>query len=746
MVNRTKSHALAYLFLIAIGVPALLSADIYADTNQLIAIPNHITINSDDYPGGGPAGLSFVVLDSLGDPVSFWVWNATEWLQPDTMLNSPLITPDSVNYLAFFDMLEQGTYEDTIRIQADGDVGMARVIVTLIQGGHPSQAYVNTMPRFFDLDLLPGESVEDISLFVYENRGYELPYHAELINNSSWLQFQGGSASGTTPDTIFFRIDTEGLDTGLYVDSILIYNPLDNGSPYFELKVPVTIFVGYIIPDIITAPRYYRFMARQGDIIEDSLIVMESHNMAVPFMGRIVPEESFIELNPAFAVIQETPGIIYFTINTGEIEPGFYSDSIEIYDPFDSVWTGSVYVPVALDLVADQAYIGTHPSYFGIELYQNESRNCLLLVYDRLHEAYPFTTSFMFASPWLVFVGGPQVYTTPDSVEFTVTASLSPGIYVDTLIITSADEPQSFEPVKRPVVMTINESPGDIVIRVFPEEIDKTVIIGHEDLAGFVVYEAFNRQIEFQLSNNEAWLTVIDSGNAEYLTPHFVRYGLNAANLDVGQYNDTVHIDDVFEQARWGTVKVPVRLNVVEAIPPELIANPSSLDFYLTPADSSFYFAVNIEEVHGDTLEFWPTGLEESDWISILYTDTAFVAPGWLLLFISPANLECQDYQDTIEIYLHNPVEENPIPDLIITVTMHITNGGFPCGDFNYDGQLNLLDILAMIEQLYINSAGQNLIQGQAIDFSQGSPNLLHILYLIDHLYGDPPGPPPACG
>jgi|GEM_PF-3296130 hypothetical protein len=746
MVNRTKSHALAYLFFIAIGISTLLSASIYAYTNQLTAIPDAITVNSDDYPDGGPAALSFWVNDSLGDPVSFWVWNATDWLQPDTILNSPLITPDSVNYLVFFDMVEPGTHEDTIRIQADGDVGMARVIVTMIQGGYPSQAYVSTIPRFFNLDLSPGESVENISLFVYENRGYELPYRAELINNSSWLQFQGDSESGTMPDTILFKIDTEGLDTGLYIDSILIYNPLDDGSPYFEVKVPVTISVGYNLPDVYTAPSYFRFVARQSDIIADSLVVMESHGMIEPFMYRTVHEASIIEFDPAYAVIPETPGVVYFTINTADIEPGFYTDSIEIYSPYDSVWEAPVFVPIALDLAPDQAFISVHPAYFGISLYENESRSCALLVYDRLHDAYLFTASFMFASPWLALVGGPQVYTTPDSVEFTVIASLSPGIYVDTLIITSADEPPSFEPVKLPVVMTINESPGNIDIRVFPEEIDKTVIIGHEDLAGFVVYDAYNRQVEFQLSNIEAWLTVIDSGNAEYLTPHFVRYGLNAANLNVGQYNDTVYIDDVFEQARWETVKVPVRLNVVETIPPKLFASPSSIDFYRTPADSSFYIAVSIEEVHGDTLEFWPTGLEGSDWISIVYSDTAFIAPGWLLLFISPANLECRDYQDTIDIYIHNPIEENPIPDLIIPVTMHITNDGFLCGDFNYDGRLNLLDILAMIEQLYVNSAGQDPVQGQAIDFSQGSLNLLHILNMIDHLYGDPPGPPPACG
>lgn len=747
MVNRAISRAFALLFFIAIGISTILSANLYAYTNQLTAIPDFITVNSDDYPDGGPAELSFLVVDSLGEPVSFVVWNWSIWLELDTIPNSPLITPDSVNFLVYFDRVEPGTHTDTIRVYPDGDVGRAQVIVTMIKGGYPSQAYVSTIPQFFNLDLSPGELAENLILRVYENRGYELPYQAELIGNSTWLEFQGSTQSGVMPDSIIFNIDTEGLDTGVYIDSIRIYNPLNDGSPYFEVKVPVTISVGYMLPDVFAAPSYFRFVARQGDIIGDSLVVMERSGMNVPFSYGTVHEPSMIEFDSTNGDILETPGVVAFTINTTDMDSGFYTDSIVIFSPFDSVWEAPVYVPVALELALDQAYISVHPAYFGINLYENDSRSCSLLVYDRLHDAYPFTASFMFESPWLAFDGGSQEYITPDSVIFTVTAALAPGTYIDTLIITSADEPPSFEPVKLPIVLMVSESPGPIGIRVYPDDrIDTTIITGHEFVCGLLVYEAYDRHAAFAVANNESWLTFLESDTAECITPQLVFIKLNAFALDVGLYADTIYIEDASGEDLWETVKVPVSLNVVEGIPAELAANPSSLEVWLTPNDTSIYESVWVEEIHGDSVPFWPLGLDGAGWVSYFCVDSPYITPGQVVFYINPANLECMDYVDTAEIYLEYPVGENPVPDLTIPIVMHIQNNGFLCGDFNYDGLLNLLDILVMIELIYDNPAGANPVEGQAIDYNQGTLNLLHILYMIDHLYGDPPGPPPTCG
>jgi len=72
---------------------------------------------------------------------------------------------------------------------------------------------------------------------------------------------------------------------------------------------------------------------------------------------------------------------------------------------------------------------------------------------------------------------------------------------------------------------------------------------------------------------------------------------------------------------------------------------------------------------------------------------------------------------------------------------------GYMCGDANADKSHNLLDILYLIDYVYGDPPGPAPVPEAAGDVnSDGAINLLDILYLINYLYGSPPGPPPLCG
>jgi len=76
------------------------------------------------------------------------------------------------------------------------------------------------------------------------------------------------------------------------------------------------------------------------------------------------------------------------------------------------------------------------------------------------------------------------------------------------------------------------------------------------------------------------------------------------------------------------------------------------------------------------------------------------------------------------------------------TVVLHY----YRCGDADGDGQINLLDILYLIDHLYGDPAGPASIPPEAGDANGDTAiNLLDILYLIDHVYGSPQGPEPVC-
>ncbi len=70
----------------------------------------------------------------------------------------------------------------------------------------------------------------------------------------------------------------------------------------------------------------------------------------------------------------------------------------------------------------------------------------------------------------------------------------------------------------------------------------------------------------------------------------------------------------------------------------------------------------------------------------------------------------------------------------------------FVCGDVNADTFINLVDILYLIDNLYGQPPGPVPNPPESGDVNGDSfLNLIDILYLIDFLYGKPPGPNPLC-
>ena len=68
------------------------------------------------------------------------------------------------------------------------------------------------------------------------------------------------------------------------------------------------------------------------------------------------------------------------------------------------------------------------------------------------------------------------------------------------------------------------------------------------------------------------------------------------------------------------------------------------------------------------------------------------------------------------------------------------------CGDVNVDGEINLLDILFLIDYVYNNPPGPAPDPIESGDVNaDGNINLLDILYLIEFEYGEPTGPEPVC-
>ncbi|UCD16679.1 MAG: PQQ-binding-like beta-propeller repeat protein [Candidatus Zixiibacteriota bacterium] len=88
----------------------------------------------------------------------------------------------------------------------------------------------------------------------------------------------------------------------------------------------------------------------------------------------------------------------------------------------------------------------------------------------------------------------------------------------------------------------------------------------------------------------------------------------------------------------------------------------------------------------------------------------------------------------------YNPGQEDSDGDDIGDVCDYV------CGDATGDDDVNLLDILYLIDHLYGDPPGDPPDPVEAGDpNADGDINLLDVLYLIDYLYGSPAGPDPLC-
>ncbi|UCD16541.1 MAG: C10 family peptidase [Candidatus Zixiibacteriota bacterium] len=104
--------------------------------------------------------------------------------------------------------------------------------------------------------------------------------------------------------------------------------------------------------------------------------------------------------------------------------------------------------------------------------------------------------------------------------------------------------------------------------------------------------------------------------------------------------------------------------------------------------------------------------------------------------------IELDGYQQHMPLFSGPVMDFAPVPvsgDVFIPVD-------YICGDANGDTDINLLDVLFLIAHLYDDPPGPAPDPPEAGDVNgDGAINLLDVLYLIDYLYGTPQGPEPVC-
>jgi len=161
-----------------------------------------------------------------------------------------------------------------------------------------------------------------------------------------------------------------------------------------------------------------------------------------------------------------------------------------------------------------------------------------------------------------------------------------------------------------------------------------------------------------------------------------------------------------------------------------MVVNDTLNQPHIIPPDDTLLI-----QFHHD-LAFYPD-IDDPD--DSMFTITYTEIPHW-----------CTVQNDTVMGHAPDTAYIEPITVIVEDAchadTLTLQTQIFLCGDFSSDDAINLLDILFVINYLYGNPPGPAPEPIEAGDVNDdGAVNLLDILYLIDYLYGHPPGPDPVC-
>ncbi|MCK4656792.1 MAG: hypothetical protein KAT85_07150, partial [candidate division Zixibacteria bacterium] len=443
---------------------------------------------------------SLYVYETGGASINFWTHNNSYWLYVDTMSASPLYTPTSIFLVVNAGGLSPGVYTDSVFISAY-EASPIAVPVTLTVEGSGGDYIVETIPDHFNFTVSPGHTLSDIGMIVFEETGLSVPFWVQIAGGSSWLQVHPPDSldpGWETPDSVYFDIVTGDLPPGVYTDTLIVFNPLDNDTLWYDpVLVPVTVMIVGGDYALLPIPESFNFTLSPGDsLIGQLLYIYEASGESIGFWTHNRSDWLYVDTMSASPMV--TPDSVFLSVYANTFSPGIYFDTVFVM----AYEAATLAVPVTLVVEGEPPdyIVGTAPTWFNLSVEQGGS------AFDSLHvfEIHGYSVTFIFYSnePWLVL--DPHwawipPYFTPMTLMFLVNAAeLAPGSYIDTIFIDPepAFDTLMFPPVAVPVHITVH--PDWPSVRAVPDHFVLTVPEGGSiSNIGMWVYEEHGDSVVF---------------------------------------------------------------------------------------------------------------------------------------------------------------------------------------------------------------------------------------------------------
>ncbi len=543
--------------------------------------------------------------------------------------------------------------------------------------------------------------------------------------NSSWLSVS--PSYGTAPSNISVFANSTGLSSGTYYDTITVSDPSATNNP---VLVPITLILQEPPPIIDLSDDFFNFFAIADSADPDDQFLTVSNTGGGILNWAASNSQSWLTIMPVSGTSGTT---ITLSIDITGLSFGVYWDSIVVSDP--AATNDPQISEVRLEISSSLPLLGVEPAF-------------LYVVVD-VDDPFPDDRQFLVYNQgagsmnyYLTESSDRIIGLTPDSgsvpqtvtVQFDSIAGFSGMDFFDTVWVYSDEASNS--PLTVVIQYHLLNDPARIVANrdtLFEDMYECGQGITPPLLKKLTVYNAGGEAFDFDIEYFADWLTLDPtSGSA----PQTIDLEYDYRALSPGTYYDSLIITAV------NAINSPKVVHIVLTILPTVMTP----ELYIDYEEDTLVFAaqeeregkeyyVQVNNVHPGCMDWL---LEESvPWVNFYVDSSDKKTYPWHIKFVPNGfGYPIDEYNDsgfiTSTTASNSPLKLN---FRIYVWKLH--------GDLNWDGFINIFDIVYFIKYLYL-SGPEPFPERVVGDCNcDRRVDILDIIAIIDYLYL---GAGPLCG
>ncbi len=473
--------------------------------------------------GGNPTSQVQQIINGGGQSLNWTATKNTSWLNLSPMFGTaPSVMVVAVNTTG----LGGGVYVDTVTISATGATNTPQKFAVQLTMTIPPPT-IKLTPTQFSFAAQQNSTNPPGQNLNIANIGQGV-LNWTATKNASWLTLSG--YSGTAPSNVTVTVDNTGLVAGVYVDSIAIADPTATNSPQYA-RVTFEVFSEF--PVILPDPDSIFAVGSDTQNPYPHILLIRNNGSGV-MNWHVSKKSSWMSFDKdSGSATQAEPGVLTLNFDRTQVYFGQSRDTIVITS------TNAINSPQRVPVifwkaeVPQQLNVSTHAltfwefecgSYPGVQpqtFNVTPSTISPPLAWHSTHNA-----SWLTVTPT----------SAPNAAAVTVrvsVAGLTPGVYTDTITITSAVVINP--PEKVVVTFNVNPTPGIKNLALTRDSllfIYKYTQVGSAE-QDVTVYNFAGGCIDWQATANVPWVEAVPNSGT---TTETIVVRANSVGVPLGRH------------------------------------------------------------------------------------------------------------------------------------------------------------------------------------------------------------------